>query len=71
MVSLLQPLGVGFGFETGFLCIALAVLVLILALNSQKCACLCIPSARIKGMRHHCLALSPFLSCPRILDKGN
>jgi hypothetical protein len=41
-------------FETGFLCIALAVLELC---RTQKSACLCLPSAEIKGMRNHHLAL--------------
>jgi hypothetical protein len=26
---------------------------------TQKSTCLCLPSAGIKGMRHHCLAASP------------
>jgi hypothetical protein len=47
-----------FFFETGFLCIALAVLELCRPgwPRTQKSACLCLPSAGIKGMRHHCLA---------------
>ena len=42
----------GFLFETWSHCVALAVL------NLQKSICLCLPSDRIKGMRHHCLAPS-------------
>ena len=44
-------------FETGFLCVALAVLELTRRPGwpqTQKSACLCLPSAGIKGMRHHC-----------------
>jgi hypothetical protein len=48
-----------FFFETGFLCIVLAVLEL-----TQKSACLCLPSAGIKGVRHHCPA-SPFFPLVR------
>jgi hypothetical protein len=43
-------------FETGFLCIALAVLELTFRPGwprTQKSACLCLPSAGIKGVRHH------------------
>jgi hypothetical protein len=29
--------------------------------RTQKSACLCLPSARIIGMCHHCLAFLPFL----------
>jgi hypothetical protein len=52
-------------FETGFLCVAW------LSWNSfcrsgwpqtQKSACLCLPSAGIKGVRHHCPAFSYLLS---------
>jgi hypothetical protein len=44
-------------FETGFLCVALAVLELTRRPGwpqTQKSAYLCLPSAGIKGMRHHC-----------------
>jgi hypothetical protein len=44
--------------ETGFLCVALAVLEL--TPWTQKSACLCFPSAGIKGVCHHCPALSAF-----------
>ena len=51
-------------FETGFLCVAWP------SRNSlcrpgqpqtQKSACLCLPSARIKGMLHHCPARENFI----------
>jgi hypothetical protein len=53
-------------FETQFLCspgcpgtnsVNQAVL------ETQKSACLCLPSAGIKGVRHHCLALYFYVSC--------
>jgi hypothetical protein len=46
-------------FETGFLCVALAVLESWNSLcrpgwpRTQKSACLCLPSAGVKGVRHH------------------
>jgi hypothetical protein len=45
-------------FKTGFLCVALAALELTvdqagLEPGTQKSACLCLPSAGIKGVRHH------------------
>ena len=44
--------------KTGFLCIALAVLELSTGwCRTQKSSCLCLPSAGIKGVGHHCLAL--------------
>ena len=43
--------------ETGFLCVAWAVLELTLYRpgwpRTQKSTCLCLPSAEIKGVRHH------------------
>jgi hypothetical protein len=45
-----------FCFETGFLCIALAALDSLCRPGwprTQKSACLCLPSAGIKGVRHH------------------
>jgi hypothetical protein len=60
-------------FETGFLCVVLA------AWNSlcrpgwprtQKSASLCCPSARIKGMCHHCPAYSQILVCSNSLLIG-
>jgi hypothetical protein len=54
-------------FETGFLCVALAVLELSSLCRpgwprTQKFACLCLPSAGIKGMRHHARLQSFFLN---------
>ena len=46
-------------FETGFLYIALAVLESLCRSGwprTQKSTCLCLPSAGIKGVRHHCPA---------------
>ena len=43
-------------FETGFLCVVLAVLELTCRPGwpqTQKFACFCLPSAGIKGVRHH------------------
>jgi hypothetical protein len=43
-------------FETGFLCVALAVLELTLwtrLASNSEIAYLCLPSAGIKGVRHH------------------
>ena len=44
-------------FKTGFLFVALAVMKLVtlskLAFNSERSAYLCLPSAGIKGVRHH------------------
>ena len=50
-------------FETGFFCIALAALELCWSgwPHTQRSTCLCLPSAEIKGMRHHCPAQKQFL----------
>jgi hypothetical protein len=50
-------------FETGFLCVALAVLELTQTgwPRTQKYACLSLPSAGIKGVRHHCRAAVHYL----------
>jgi hypothetical protein len=58
-------------FETGFLCIALAVLELICRPGwprTQKSTCLCLPSAGIKGVRHH--ARLPHLSLKAAFLQG-
>ena len=47
-------------FETRFLCVVLTILELALwtklVSNSQRSTYLCLPSARIKGIYHYCLA---------------
>jgi hypothetical protein len=50
-------------FETGFLCIALALWDSLCRPGwprTQKSACLCLPSAGIKGVRHHAQPLFSF-----------
>ena len=45
-----------FFFKTGFLCVALAVLNSLCRPGwpqTQKSTCLCLPSAGVKGVRHH------------------
>ena len=49
-------------FEAGFLCIALAVMNSLCRPGwprTQKSTCLCLPSAGIKGVRHHARLVSP------------
>jgi hypothetical protein len=56
-------------FETGFLCIALAVLTSLCRPcwpRTQKSACLCLPSAGIKGVRHH----ARLIDLPRLVYKS-
>jgi hypothetical protein len=51
-------------FETGFLCIAVSVLESLCRPGwprTQKSACLCLPSAGIKGVRHHVRLLASSL----------
>jgi len=66
-----------FFFETGFFCVALAVLGNSLCRpgwpQTQKFACLCLPSAGIKGMRHHAWQVDhivdiPWMKPPQLLQ---
>jgi hypothetical protein len=51
-------------FETGFLCIALAIPGWP---GTQKPACLCLPSAGIKGLRHHAWLIYLYFICMGVL----
>ena len=49
------------GFSVALECVLELTLQTRLASNSQRSACLCLPSAGIKGMRHHRLSCVTFL----------
>jgi hypothetical protein len=63
--------------SVSLLCVDLAVLELALSLcrpgwpRTQKSASLCLPSAGIKGVRHHCLARMHFSIRAFIWDKNS